>query len=179
MKEKAPSQIELFSQEIREMHEKDQDMRERALANNGIIETEEDSTLDARNTERMKEIISQIGWPTTSKVGLEVSHMAWLLVQHADHDFIFQRYCLGLMKESKEDVDQTDVAYLEDRVLVNEKKLQIYGTQFLDGVPRPIEDPDNVDERRKSAGLESLEEGIRQHREFYKGKRFIKKFYGK
>ena len=149
---------------------RDQNMRERALANGGIIENEEDNTLDARNTERMKEIIRQIGWPTVSKAGKDVAHMAWLLVQHADHDVVFQRHCLELMKDSGKDVDQTDVAYLEDRVLVNEKSPQTYGTQFSDGVPRPIEDPDHVDERRKSVGLAPLAEGIKEHNEFYKNK---------
>mgnify|MGYP001560728744 CR=1 FL=1 len=72
------------------------------------------------------------------------------------------------MKSSGKDVDQADVAYLEDRILVNEGKPQLYGTQFLEGAPRPIKDPDHVDERRKSVGLESLAEGIKEHREFYK-----------
>lgn len=61
MNEKVPTIIELFAKEIGEMFEKDQAMRERAEANDGVIETEEDSALDGINTDRMKEIIRQIG----------------------------------------------------------------------------------------------------------------------
>lgn len=149
------------------MYIRDQDMRRRALENNGVIETEEDEMLDQKNTARMKEIVDKIGWPTVSKVGKEVSEMAWLLVQHADHDVEFQKRCLQLMREKpEEEVSMSDSAYLEDRIRVNEGKPQIYGTQFYgEGAnygPRPIEDPENVNERRKKLGMESLEE-YREH----------------
>ena len=171
MKERIPTQFELFAQEIRTMLEKDQDMRKRALENNGVIESEEDDKIDAQNTETMKEIVRQMGWPTISKVGKEVSDMAELLVRHADHDVEFQKQCLQLMKEAKGDVDQINLAFLEDRVRVNEGRLQLYGTQFFgEGEnygPRPIEDQDHVDERRKAVGMESLAEYTKILKEKY------------
>jgi hypothetical protein len=112
----------------------------------------------------MKEIVSEHGWPTVAKVGQDGTRAAWLLVQHADHDPAFQRLCLTMMQlhAGKSEVSQTDLAYLTDRVLVNEGKEQVYGTQFhvLNGVrqPRPIKDPDNVDKRRRAAGMNSLKE---------------------
>lgn len=167
-----------IAHEIKDMHEKDQDMRERAMKNRGIIESEEDDTLDFRNTEKMKEIVGEIGWPTVSKVGKEASDMAWLLVQHADHDIEFQKECLRLMKEQAEgEVSKPNIAYLEDRILVNEGRPQLYGTQFhkikkYDGdaeyVPRPIQDPDLVDQRREAMGMASLEEGTKSFLEKYK-----------
>jgi hypothetical protein len=51
-----------------------------------------------------------------------------------------------------------------DRVLVNQGKKQVYGTQFdTDQAtgkcePKPIEDPDHVDERRIRAGMGTLAE---------------------
>ena len=64
------------------------------------------------------------------------------------------------MKDAKEgNVEPADIAYLEDRLLIMEGKPQIYGTQFrtIDGVsePFPIEDPEHVDERRASVGLDT------------------------
>ncbi len=60
------------------------------------------------------------------------------------------------------EVSPGDVAYLTDRVLVNEGKPQVYGTQFheVNGhpEPRPIEDPDSVDVRRAGVGLGTLAE---------------------
>jgi hypothetical protein len=157
------SEYALIAEEINEIYVKDQEMRKRALENNGIIDGDEFETVDQRNTERMKEIVERIGWPTISKVGEDVSNDAWLIVQHADHDVEFQKQCLTLMKAAeKGDVSLRNIAYLEDRVAVNEKRPQIYGTQFWehDGLfePRPIEEPDKVDERRKSIGMETLEE---------------------
>ncbi len=89
---------------------------------------------------------------------------AWLLVQHADHDVVFQRACLKLIEQAAKNgqAHNSDVAYLTDRVLVNEGKPQLYGTQFhvVKGVrqPRPLHDPENVDRRRKSMDLSTIKE---------------------
>ncbi len=113
---------------------------------------------DAKHTARMKEIVAKFGWPTVSMVSKDGATAAWLLVQHADADPRFQRQCLKLMQNvAAGEVSPGNVAYLVDRVLVNEGKQQLYGTQFWsqDGkmVPRPIEDRENLDKRRKEAGL--------------------------
>jgi len=119
--------------------------------------------VDARHTARMKEILVVHGWPTVSLVGEDGARSAWLLVQHADADPAFQRLCLEKMKSvAAGDVSPIDVAYLTDRVLVNEGKKQIYGTQFwnADGelVPRPIEDESRVEALRAALGMISMQE---------------------
>lgn len=144
--------------ELQSMAAVDQDMRERSQT-----EGYWDETVDSTHTARMKEIVAEIGWPTISKVGKTASDKAWLLVQHADHDVAFQIQCLELMKAAPAtEVDPTNIAFLEDRVLVNQGKEQIYGTQFteVDGkyIPQPIEDEENVDARRAEVGMEPLSE---------------------
>jgi hypothetical protein len=142
--------------EIADLAAKDQEMRRAAVAD----PSRWDAEVDRRHAARMKEIIAEIGWPTVSKVGRRAAHQAWLLVQHADHDVDFQRECLRLMNEAPEgEVSSAGVAYLEDRVRVNEGRPQRYGTQFHTNergelVPRPIEDPEGLDQRRQAAGLE-------------------------
>jgi len=112
----------------------------------------------------MKELIAEHGWPTKSMVGGDGTRSAWLLVQHADHDLPFQRKCLALMEGLKDtgEVSSGDLAYLTDRVRVNAGEPQVYGTQFhiVEGVrqPQPITDREQVDERRKSMGLSTLQE---------------------
>ncbi len=144
--------------EIADLAEKDQEMRCAAMAD----PSRWDAEADRRHTARMKEILAEIGWPTTSKVGRLAAHRAWLLVQHADHDVDFQRECLRLMSEAPEgEVSRVDMAYLEDRVRVNDGRPQLYGTQFHlvergELVPRPIEDPERLDQRRQAVGLESF-----------------------
>ena len=67
-----------------------------------------------------------------------------------------------------------DFAYLTDRVRVNAKQPQIYGTQWYrnakgEFVPRPIEDPGSVEARRKKLGMSSMAEY----------KQMLEKIYGK
>jgi|SRR3990167_8733140 len=115
-----------------------------------------------RNTKRLKEIVEQFGWPTILLVGTQASNSAWLLIQHADYDLRFQKYCLRLMREAvkKGEVSKENIAYLTDRVLINIGRPQLYGTQFDNNngalVPKPIKDPDKLDIRRRKMGLQSF-----------------------
>ena len=146
--------------EIQQMIDVDQTMREQNAEDDSW-----DEEVDVRHANRMKELVEEIGWPTTSKVGEKAAYSAWLLVQHADHDVDFQLYCLQLMKEAPtSEVSITNVAYLEDRVRVDQGLGQLYGTQFTQEnnqhVPRPIEDEETVDERRAEIGMGPLSEQI-------------------
>lgn len=118
-----------------------------------------DAEVDQRNTARMKEVVEAFGWPIISKFGERVVHAAWLLVQHADADPVFQEEVLSLMKALPDgEVLKQDIAYLEDRVRVNTGRPTLYGTQFYNDDrgafgPRPIENPKTLDERRTAMGL--------------------------
>ncbi|GEM_PF-522232 len=153
--------------ELLQMQKEDQTARIKAETAHGdhalFAEVER---IDAKNTARMKEIVKQHGWPGKRLVGTDGATAAWLLVQHADKDPVFQKHCLELMKAApKGEIRMHDIAYLTDRVLVNEGKKQIYGTQFIfkngKPVPQPIEDEANVDKRRKEAGLPPLAEAMK------------------
>jgi len=154
-----------IADEIMKMSEVDQKMRKSGQWN---------SSIDVENTQRMKEMVEQMGWPTRSKVGSHASEMAWLLVQHADHDRAFQQTCLALMKmQAAGEVSPANIAYLEDRVRVGEGRPQVYGTQFYADEagnfgPRPIEDPAHVDERRKAVGLQPLSDYAREVEQSYR-----------
>jgi hypothetical protein len=151
----------LIARELTAMEEIDQAMRiGYAEKKNGL-----DSSVDHQNTQRIKEIIAEIGWPTISKVGNEASHAAWTIVQHADHDVPFQADCLQLLKEVPPyDINPENLAYLEDRVRVNQGRPQLYGTQFYQTdtqhIPYPIEDESDVDARRAAFGMGPLQEQI-------------------
>lgn len=119
--------------------------------------------VDRTNRARLKQIVDKHGWPGKSLVGSDGGHAAWLLVQHSDSDLAFQKRCLELMKAAcKGDVEPQDIAYLTDRVLVAEKKKQLYGTQLRrqGGTlkPEPIDEEANVDTRRAEVGLPPLAE---------------------
>lgn len=139
----------------------DQKIRKSYLKNPFLFKEVE--RVDDLNLEKMKKIVKKFGWPTIQLVGKKASILAWLLIQHADFDLKFQKYCLRLMiKEAKRgSVLWENVAYLTDRVLVNSGKPQLYGTQFYENkaklIPRLIKNVDNLNERRKEMGLEPFE----------------------
>ena len=97
----------------------------------------------------------------------------WLLVQHCDQDVGFQKMCLKLLQKAvaNGDAPKRHLAYLTDRVFVNEGKPQIYGTQaqVIEGqiVLSPVEDPDHLDQRRQAMGLSPITEYLALLKEVY------------
>lgn len=142
-----------------EMAEEDQEMREKAQTK-GKINRE----VDIKNAKKLKRIIEQYEWPGESLVGEKGANAAWLIAQHADHDLDFQKECFKLLREAvqKGEAAPSNLAYLQDRILVNEREKQLYGTQFRKKngklKPYPISKPESLDERRKKMNLSSFEE---------------------
>jgi len=123
--------------------------------------------VDAETLPFIKGVIEEHGFPTFDMVGRDGAEAAWLLVQHADEDIEFQARALELMAPLVEhgQADPSDFAHLTDRVLLAQGKKQRFGTQFKhdeQGVlrPRPTEDPERLDERRRRYGLHTLAEHI-------------------
>ena len=119
----------------------------------------------AANTDRLREIVAEIGWPGRMLVGEEGAEHAWLIAQHADHQLDSQRMFLDALVRAVDagDAPARHAAFLTDRVSMNEGRPQMYGTQVAamedgEAVPWPIEEPDRVDERRMSVGLPALRE---------------------
>ncbi|QNL48085.1 hypothetical protein H8S90_14850 [Olivibacter sp. SDN3] len=118
-----------------------------------------------RNTAFAKQIFQEYGYPNYDKVGKESEKNFWLCVQHSDHDISFQQ---DVLKEMKKEVKRkkataSNFASLTDRVNINLGKPQVYGTQVTydesrTAVPEPIIRPKQVNKRRKSIGLEPLED---------------------
>lgn len=150
--------------ELLRRREIDQAPRRRGITAETAAEMD---AVDAQNTAWLAHLVDAHGWPGWARVGRDGARAAWLLVQHADHDVAFQRRCLGLLARAvaADDADPVELAYLTDRVAVNEGRAQTYGTQLDDdGTPRPILDPERVDERRASVGLAPLAEYVAQFR---------------
>jgi hypothetical protein len=134
--------------------------------------------IDIPNTERMKQIIAQHGWPGNSLIAKDGASAAWLIVQHATHDVPFMEQCLTLMTAAAEkgEASRKELALLIDRVRIRQGKKQLYGTQFRQGsdgqyVAEPIEDESHLDERRQTMGLSTMADEIRGIRQTYQSGR--------
>jgi hypothetical protein len=85
--------------------------------------------IDTANTERVRAIVRQYGWPSPELVGRDGAEAAFLLVQHAE--LAFQKEMLPLVEKAYRSggLSGQSFALLPDRVLVREGKPQVYGTQ--------------------------------------------------
>lgn len=123
------------------------------------------SELDRVNTEDLKKLLKVYRWFTVTQFGAKSDQNAWLIVQHADLDVSFQKNILIILADlyPQGETSPKNYGYLYDRVAMNEKTPQRYGTQGecrAEGwVPVPeIEDFENVDKRRFSLGMNSFAE---------------------
>jgi hypothetical protein len=127
--------------------------------------------LNRRQALELEAIIDRHGWPGKSLVGEDGAHAAWFTIQHAIGLPALQRRCLPLLQDAVAcgEAVPAQAAYLEDKICFFERRPQRYGTQFdwdENGQMSPwtLEDPEKVDEYRRSVGLGPLAEKIAQFR---------------
>lgn len=115
---------------------------------------------DHANTQWLKARVAKDGWPTHSEAGEAGSRAAWLMVQHADADPVFQLRALRLMEPlvATGEVSKRNYAYLYDRVMLKLTGKQRYGTQWgaCEGTVRqlrPLEDEARLAGLRAEMGL--------------------------
>lgn len=119
---------------------------------------------DHANTAWLKREVAAHGWPTIAMVGKTASDNAWLLVQHADDDPIFQYDMLRLMEQlaAHGAIAKRNYALLYDRVMLKLAGKQRYASQMTckggRHVPLPLEDEARVDERRREMAMETMAE---------------------
>ena len=117
------------------------------------------TVIDSSNMAFVEKYFIENGYPGKSVVGKESSLAAWYVLQH-NPDKI-PTY-LPLIKKAAADgeISMRSAAMMEDRYLMNEGKPQIYGTQGMSYDDErgsfiwPIEDPENVNERRMKVGYD-------------------------
>ncbi len=123
---------------------------------------------DAKNLSRVTELLDKFGWLGTDDVGRKGNQALFLVIQHGDT--ATRKKYLPLMREATErgKAAVSELALLEDRVLLDEGKNQRYGSQVKfdpdNGTYElyPIDDESGVNERRQDMGLAPLEDYLRQ-----------------
>jgi len=113
--------------------------------------------IDQANLAALVKMLPPEGWFSYSRYGRPAADAAFHIVQHGD-TATQERILPQIEAMSKKgEADPESFAKMYDRVAIAEGRLQRYGTQFdcVDGyiAPFPLEDPSNVDARRRAIGL--------------------------
>jgi len=127
--------------------------------------------LDSLNQMKLKTIFNKHGYPTKAMVGKLALQGVHFILQHSDRDIAFQKKYLPQIKKMAEngEIIPEQYGFLLDRILINEGKSQIYGTQQ---VPeeikptinyKPMKNPKMVNERRMKLGMMPIEYYLKLH----------------
>ena len=120
------------------------------------------------NFNDMQKMLENYGWPKYSTVGKLAADAPLLIINHHPDDEVRKKY-INIIKDNCLSGEGSCMEYakIQDRILVNDGKLQKYGMQFrytedqkLE--PFPVEDPEYVDQRRLEIGLEPLKEYLKR-----------------
>ncbi|TPG66635.1 DUF6624 domain-containing protein [Hymenobacter nivis] len=117
---------------------------------------------DATNLGRTQAILQQYGYPGTSLVGAPTNEAAWHVIQH--NPALIDQY-LPMMKTAAEKGELPFFRYavMLDRQLQHAGQAQLYGSQVIgyNGQPPfvwPIQNPAQVNQRRRQAGFKTTVE---------------------
>lgn len=154
-KEITEQQKELLVRHIEEMADVEQDLRlqskpGRAVENYLIY------IVDMLHHQRIRWIIDTFGYPTKEMIGTDTLKKFFLLIQHVPYDTALQEQCLEHC-----DFEPNETAHLTDRIRINQGREQMFGTQRQRGPDgtfelAPVEDRENLNERRIRIGLDPL-----------------------
>lgn len=122
---------------------------------------------DSINLIKIVVILDKYGWLGSDEIGNQGNSTLFLVIQHAD--LKTQEKYLPMMREAVKSGKAygSSLALLEDRVAMRNGNKQIYGSQIgKDPITKKyyviaLIDPDNVDKRRTSVGLESISEYVK------------------
>ena len=154
-----------WEEKLAPLVERDHFIREALLKRRVLSDTyhPEMEKVHIENARKLQALIKERFFPTLSNAGEKGVRLSWLIIQHAISLPDFMRECLIEIRlaAGQNDYPLELLACLEDRISIYERGVQIYGTnrdwQNGELVPTPIEDPDQVNVRRRGLGLPPLD----------------------
>lgn len=126
-----------------------------------------DPEIDKQNLIKIVSLIEHCGMPTLKEVSKKQMNAIWLVFQHADNTN--RKKYFPLLKKSAEngDLEKSNIALMEDRILMMDGKPQLYGSQISQNRETnkweiyQLDKPETVDKRRAEVGLGSLKEYVK------------------
>lgn len=172
---------ESFANSLDSIMELDQSIRKKYMEKikaNERIESNlyrEMNRIDSSNQVWVINKLQKHGWPEKNKIGENAARAVFLVIQHAELSTIETYYPQLQALADRDEANPVHAAMMLDRMLMYQGKKQVYGTQASgtlreDGtwVIWPVEDPDNINIRRKQVGFqESVEESAASMNAFY------------
>ena len=170
-----------YNRVLEDVYDKDQAARAwtvgmASLSADEIVEyTAEMERVDSLNQSMVFGILDNDGWP--SNLSDKANRAIWIVIDHSDLTSRSKYLSFVRAKADEGILDKSDYAMLNDRVLMEEGKPQVYGTQIkmaatFDGEDMamqlylwPVENPDALDSLRRSVGLSPIEEYLRSSSE--------------
>ena len=170
-----------YNRVLEDVYDKDQAARAwtvgmTSLSADEIVEyTAEMERVDSLNQTMVFGILDNDGWP--SNLSDKANRAIWIVIDHSDLTSRSKYLSFVRAKADEGILDKSDYAMLNDRVLMEEGKPQVYGTQIkmaatFDGEDMamqlylwPVENPDALDCLRRSVGLSPIEEYLRSSSE--------------
>lgn len=124
------------------------------------------SEKDSSNLVLVEDILAKHGWLSLHEVGSTASSTLFYVIQHADQQT--QEKHLPMLREAVKEgkAKASRLALMEDRVLLGQGKMQLYGSQIGTNHSTgetylyALKDPETVNERRLKMGLGPIEEYI-------------------
>jgi len=120
------------------------------------------------NFSKMEQLILKNGWPTYSTVGKLAADGPLLVINHLEGEEMRIKY-LERIKNACHNKQGSCMEYakIQDRILVNTNKPQIFGMQFRYNSKRklepfPIKNPEYVDQKRLAIGLEPIKKYLKR-----------------
>ena len=139
---------------LSEVYESDQRIRK----SNELIKYAKE---DHRNQELVISIIEKCGMPTLKEVTQKQMNAIWLGLQHSNKK-IRKKYFPQIEKAVENgDLSKQQYALMKDRMLMDEGKPQIYGSQIKNGKLYKLKNPETVNERRKKMGMGTIEDYLK------------------
>jgi hypothetical protein len=128
--------------------------------------------VDGENTQRLREILSEITWRELHDISPNAAEQSFSLISHSN-DLEFKRQMAAQFEPlAREGIIPGDrYANLVDDLALSEENPQVYGMNFEchHGAyqPRPVIDPANLNARRATIGLNSIEDYAAESRALY------------
>ena len=141
---------------LNEVYESDQRIRK----SNDLIKYAKE---DHRNQELVISIVEKCGIPTLKDVTQKQMNAIWLGLQHSNKKYRNKYFSQVVRAVENGDLSKQQYALMKDRILMDEGKPQIYGSQIKNGKLYPLENPETVNERRKEMGMGTIEDYLKSN----------------